>query len=83
MDLKQFLDKKQIFWHADVSKVNLRRKFDRRWCLKQILMYAVMDEIKKLNYGIIKKELEFLALPENTENLWKNYFRRCDNGNIK
>jgi len=54
-------------------------------------MYAVMDDIKKMDYGIIEKELEFLDLPENIKNLWRNYFRSKDrpvdrwhdNGNIK
>ncbi|MFH0947791.1 MAG: hypothetical protein V1833_02180 [Elusimicrobiota bacterium] len=82
MNIRHFLNKKQIFWHADISKINLKRKFDRRWCLKQILMYATMDEIKKMDYRVIKKEIEFLDLPENINHLWENYFKWRQNGSI-
>ena len=63
---------RHIVWSTD--KVDLRDPFQRRWLLRQTLVYGLAEDVGKLDLDEIKQEYETLNLPEHIHSLWQRYF---------
>jgi len=63
---------RHIVWSTD--KVNSHDPFQRRWLLRQILVYGLVDDIHKLDLDEIEREYDSLNLPKYIYSLWQRYF---------
>jgi hypothetical protein len=62
---------RHIVWSTD--QIDSSDPFQRRWLLKQTLIYGRAEDIRKLDIQEIAVELELLNLPEEIHSLWKRY----------
>lgn len=69
---------RHIVWSTD--RVDLNDPFQKRWLLRQTLMYGKAEDIGALNLADIRKELNQLNLPKGIESLWRRYLEYCDAG---
>lgn len=60
-----------IVWSTD--EVDIQDPFQRRWLLRQILTQGRAEDIRKLDFEEIKRELADLNLPPEIESLWQTY----------
>lgn len=67
---------RHLVWSTD--KVNLNDPFQKRWLLRQTLMYGRAEDIRALELADIKKELDCLDLPKEIEGLWRWYLELLD-----
>jgi len=62
---------RHIVWSTD--KLDLRDPFQRRWLLRQTLMHGTAQDIRALDLGEIKKNIDQLNLPKEIDSLWRRY----------
>ena len=62
---------RHLVWSTDT--IDLSDPFQKRWLLRQTLMYGRAEDIRALEILDIKKELNQLQLPEEVESLWRRY----------
>lgn len=62
-----------IVWSTD--PIDLDDPFQKRWLLRQTLMYGRAVDIRKLDFGEIERELDDLHLPPEVDSLWPGYFQ--------
>ena len=62
---------RHIVWSTD--RIDLADPFQRRWLLRQTLIYGRAEDIRRLKLQEIAAELESLNLPEEIYSLWKRY----------
>lgn len=62
---------RHLVWSTDT--IDLRDPFQKRWFLRQILMYGRAQDIRALELAEIEKELDNLDLPEEIKRLWQRY----------
>ncbi|MEW6675688.1 MAG: hypothetical protein AB1348_06790 [Nitrospirota bacterium] len=74
--------KKHIVWFADIEKLNLNKKQDKKWWLAQVLQKGRIEDIKKLNIEDVEKFLDELYLPRFIKKLWEDYFEWKRKGTI-
>jgi len=67
---------RHIVWSTD--QIDSSDPFQRRWLLKQTLIYGRAEDIRKLDIQEIAVELELLNLPEEIHSLWKRYLEYRD-----
>lgn len=67
---------RHIVWSTD--KLDLRDPFQKRWLLRQTLIYGTAQDIRALGLGEIKKHLDQLDLPKEIESLWRRYLEYAD-----
>lgn len=67
---------RHIVWSTD--QIDSSDPFQRRWLLKQTLIYGRAEDIRKLDIQEIAVELEFLNLPQEIHSLWKRYLEYRD-----
>ena len=67
---------RHIVWSTD--QIDPGDPFQRRWLLKQTLIYGRAEDIRKLDIQEIAVELELLNLPEEIHSLWKRYLEYRD-----
>jgi hypothetical protein len=67
---------RHIVWSTD--KLNLHDPFQKRWLLRQTLMHGTAQDIRALDFGEIKKQLDELDLPKDIESLWRRYLESID-----
>lgn len=67
---------RHIVWSTDT--VDLNDPFQRRWLLRQTLMYGRAEDIRKLSIHDIRAELGQLDLPKDIESLWRLYLEYLD-----
>lgn len=60
-----------IVWSTD--HLDLSDLFQRRWLLRQVLMYGRAEDIRKLDFQEIHRELDNLHLPKHIDRLWRTY----------
>lgn len=70
---------RHIVWSTD--QIDPIDPFQRRWLLKQTLIYGRAEDIRKLDIQEIAVELESLNLPEEIHSLWKRYLEYRDDRN--
>jgi hypothetical protein len=59
---------------SSTDKLDLRDPFQKRWLLRQTLMHGTAQDIRKLDFEEIKRELDDLYLPKEIDSLWRRYF---------
>lgn len=52
--------------------------FQKRWLLRQTLMYGRAEDIGALDIEEIRRELDQLDLPKEIESLWQRYLEYLD-----
>ena len=67
---------RHIVWSTD--RVDLNDPFQKRWLLRQTLMYGKAEDIRALKLADIQQELDQLGLPKEIESLWRRYLEYCD-----
>jgi len=67
---------RHIVWSTD--ELDLRDPFQKRWLLRQTLMYGITQDIRALDYKEIKKQLADLDLPKDIDSLWRRYLESMD-----
>jgi hypothetical protein len=67
---------RHIVWSTD--KLDLRDPFQKRWLLRQTLMHGTAEDIRVLDLGEIKNQLDDLDLPKDIESLWRRYLESID-----
>ncbi len=65
-----------IVWSTDTY--NQADPFQRRWLLRQVLMYGRAEDIRKLDFQEVKRELDHLHLPSHIDRLWRTYLEQPD-----
>jgi len=58
-----------IVWSTD--HIDQSDPFQRRWLLRQILTHGRAEDIRALDWDEIKRELDFLDLPQEIDSLWR------------
>ena len=61
-----------IVWSTDT--IDPRDPFQKRWLLRQTLVYGLAEDIGKLDLDEIEREIELLNLPNHIYSLWQRYF---------
>lgn len=74
--------KKHIVWFADIEKLNLNKKQDKKWWIEQVLQKGRIEDIKELNIEEVEKFLDELYLPRFIRKLWEDYFEWKRKGTI-
>jgi len=65
-----------IVWSTD--QVDPSDLFQRRWLLRQTLMHGRAEDIRRLDFDEISRELDSLNLPAHIDSLWRAYLRLRD-----
>jgi hypothetical protein len=63
-----------IVWSTDA--INQTDPFQKRWLLRQVLLYGRAEDIRKLDFREVKHELNALHLPKHIDLLWRNYLEQ-------
>ncbi len=74
--------KKYIVWFADIDKLDLSKKEDKKWWIKQVLNKGRMEDIKELDFDEVEMLLPELYLPYVIRKLWEDYFEWKRKGTI-
>ena len=65
---------RHIVWSTD--KIDMRDPFQRKWYVRQVLLYGRAEDIRTLNLDEVEMLLDELNLPEDIYRLWKAYFSK-------
>ena len=65
--------KRYIVWSTD-KEIDLNNPWQKKWYIKQVLMYGRAEDIAELDWEEVKKLLPELDLPEHIKSLWEHYF---------
>jgi hypothetical protein len=65
-----------MVWSTD--KIELKDPFQRRWLLRQTLLHGLAEDIRKVDFDEISRELDQLRLPPDIDRLWRTYLERRD-----
>jgi hypothetical protein len=60
-----------IVWSTD--KLDLSDSFQKRWFLRQTLIYGRAEDIRGLEFEEIMQRLDSLDLPKEIDSLWRRY----------
>ena len=63
-----FQPPRHLVWSTD--KIDPRDPFQKRWLLRQTLMYGTAQDIRLLELADIQENLESLNLPDEIESLF-------------
>ncbi len=80
--MKTAYDKKHIAWFTNIEELDLDKKENRKWWIKQVLLNGRMEDIKDLDFNEIEKLLPEFYLPKPIKKLWENYFEWKRKGTI-
>jgi hypothetical protein len=62
---------RHLVWSTDT--INLRDPFQKRWLLRQTLVYGRAEDICNLDLEEMARDLEKLNLPNHVYSLWHRY----------
>ena len=65
---------RHIVWSTDT--VDLSDPFQRRWYLRQVLLYGRAEDVRTLDLGEVANQLSDLNLPPHVESLWRAFLER-------
>ena len=65
-----------ILWSTD--HIDTSDPFQRRWLLRQTLLYGRSQDIRRLDFDDIRRELDALDLPPHIDDLWRTYLEQRD-----
>lgn len=80
--MKTAYGKKHIAWFTNIEELDLDKKENRKWWIKQVLLKGRMEDIKDLDFNEIEKLLPEFYLPKPIKKLWENYFEWKRKGTI-
>ncbi|MCX6348283.1 MAG: hypothetical protein NTV79_02110 [Candidatus Aureabacteria bacterium] len=63
-----------IVWYADLSKLDLKDPWLRKWWIRQVLVHGRFEDIRRLDFNEIEEMLPSLRLPPKIKSLWMDYF---------
>ena len=63
-----------IVWSTD--SVDISDPFQRRWLLQQTLLHGLAQDIRRLDFDEISRELDALNLPPQIDSLWRSYLKQ-------
>ena len=67
---------RHLVWSTDT--LDLSDPFQKRWLLRQTLMHGRAEDIRALELGEIRRELDQLDLSKEIESLWRRYLEYLD-----
>jgi hypothetical protein len=70
MDRKTF--PRYIVWSK--QEIDLSDEWQRRWYIRQVLMYGRAEDVARLDWEEIERLLPELDLPQTLHRLWESYF---------
>lgn len=70
---------RHLVWSTDT--IDLSDPFQKRWLLRQTLMYGRAEDVRALQLESIRRELDQLDLPKEIASLWRRYLEHLDAGN--
>lgn len=65
--------KSYIIWSTN-REIDLDNPIQKKFYIKNILMYGLAEDISKLDFDYVEKVLPELDLPKEIRSLWENYF---------
>lgn len=65
---------RHIVWSTDT--VDLSDPFQRRWYIRQVLLYGRAEDIRTLNLNEVEAWLDDLGLPSHLHSLWKMFLEQ-------
>lgn len=68
-----------ILWSKD--EIDLTDDWQRRWYIRQVLMYGRAEDVAKLDWDEIERLLPELNLPPVLHLLWESYFHARQKAN--
>jgi len=63
-----------LVWSTD--EVDLNDPFQRRWFLQQVLTHGTAEDIRKLDFNDVSREIDHLHLPADVESLWRAFLEK-------
>ena len=63
---------RHILWSKD--SLDLKDPWQRRWYIRQVLVYGRAEDIASLNWDEIREHLPELDLPPEVRRLWESFF---------
>ena len=70
---------RHLVWSTDT--IDLSDPFQKRWLLRQTLMYGRVEDVRALEIEEIRREFDQLDLPKEIASLWRRYLEYLDAGN--
>jgi hypothetical protein len=70
---------RHLVWSTDT--IDLSDPFQKRWLLRQTLMYGRAEDVRALEIEEIRREFNTLDLPKEIDSLWRRYLEYLDAGN--
>jgi len=64
-----------IVWYADLDKLDLRDPWLKKWWIQQVLTHGRLEDIRRLDFNVVKKILSSLRLDKKIKSLWEDYFK--------
>lgn len=64
--------KRYIVWSK--KEIDMNDPFQKKWYLKQVLLYGKSEDIRNIDWNEIKTLLPDLDLPSGIKKFWENYF---------
>jgi hypothetical protein len=61
-------------WSTDSTALD--DPFQRRWYIRQALLYGKAEDIRQLDFAEVARLLDELRLPPYLENLWRDFLRK-------
>lgn len=65
---------RHVVWSTDT--IDLADPFQRRWYIRQVLLYGRMEDVRTLDLEEVARLLDDLDLPRPVYSLWKTFLER-------
>jgi hypothetical protein len=65
-----------MVWSTD--QIELKDPFQRRWLLRQTLLHGRAEDIRRVDFDEIARELDHLQLLPEIDHLWRTYLEHRD-----
>jgi hypothetical protein len=72
--MSMFRPPRHIVWSTD--QLDLSDPFQRRWYLRQVLLNGRAEDIARLDFTEVERDLDSLQLPDHLAQLWKRFLEQ-------
>jgi len=62
---------RHLVWST--NEIDMADPFQRRWLLKQTLLYGTADDIRRLDLDEVAENIDHLQLPPHIARLWRSF----------
>jgi hypothetical protein len=69
--MTQITPSPHIVWSTNI--VDLSDPFQRKWCIRQVLLHGRAEDVRDLDVDEVALLLEDLHLPPHVHSLWKRF----------